>query len=531
MILALVWVAVLIAVAVLYLRQVYSRFSRYGVKQFRPVPILGNMTRILLKQDHFVDDTMRYYNSFPEERFVGKFEFIKELVVIRDIELVKKIAVKDFEHFLDHRSMFSSSDSFFSRNLFSLKGQEWKDMRSTLSPAFTSSKMRMMVPFMVEVGDQMMAAIKNKIKESGNGYIDIECKDLTTRYANDVIASCAFGLKVDSHNETDNEFYTMGKLSSTFNFRQMLVFFFIANAPTVAKILKLDFLSEAAKKFFRNLVLDTMKNRELNHIIRPDMIHLLMEAKKGKLTHEEIKSNDVTAGFATVEESAVGHKEITRVWTDEDLIAQAVLFFIAGFETVSSGMSFLLYELAVNPDVQERLAQEIKENDAKNGGKFDFNSIQNLQYMDMVVSELLRLWPPGAALDRICTKDYNLGKPNDKAKHDFIVRKGTGISIPAFAFHRDPQFFPNPEKFDPERFSEENKHNIQSFAYMPFGIGPRNCIGSRFALCEMKVMAYQILQHMEVSPCERTCIPAKLDTETFNMRLKGGHWLRFRPRQ
>ena len=73
------------------------------------------------------------------------------------------------------------------------------------------------------------------------------------------------------------------------------------------------------------------------------------------------------------------------VWSDDDLIAQAVLFFIAGFETVSSGMSFLLYELAINPEVQERLAQEIKENDAKNGGKFDFNSIQNMPYMDMVV--------------------------------------------------------------------------------------------------------------------------------------------------
>uniref|UniRef100_A0A2A4JDS7 unspecific monooxygenase n=1 Tax=Heliothis virescens TaxID=7102 RepID=A0A2A4JDS7_HELVI len=531
MILVLVWVAVLIAVVVLYLRQVYSKFSRYGVKHFKPVPLFGNMARIFFRLDHFIDDVMRLYNSFPEERFVGRFEFVNELVMIRDIELVKKITVKDFEYFLDHRSIFSSSDSFFSRNLFSLRGQEWKDMRSTLSPAFTSSKMRLMVPFMVEVGDQMMVSLRKKIKESENGYIDIECKDLTTRYANDVIASCAFGLKVDSHNDTDNEFYAMGKLSSTFNFRQMLMFFLLINAPKVAKFFKLDFLSEASKKFFRNLVLDTMKNREMNHIIRPDMIHLLMEAKKGKLTHEEIKSDDVTAGFATVEESAVGQKEITRVWSEDDLIAQAVLFFIAGFETVSAGMSFLLYELAINPEVQERLAQEIKENDAKNGGKFDFNSIQNMQYMDMVVSELLRLWPPGIVLDRVCTKDYNLGKPNKNAEHDFIIRKGTGIGIPAYAFHRDPQFFPNPDKFDPERFSEENKHNIQSFAYMPFGIGPRNCIGSRFALCEIKVMAYQILQHMELSPCERTCIPAKLDTETFNIRLKGGHWLRFRPRQ
>nr|ARI68318.1 CYP9A112 [Mythimna separata] len=530
MIILFIWVAVLIAVLVLYLRQIYSTFSRNGIKHFRPVPLLGNISRMLFRREHFAEDLSRLYNSFPEEKFVGRFEFLSEQVVIRDIELVKKICVKDFEYFLDHRSIFNSSDSLFSRNLFSMKGQEWKDMRSTLSPAFTSSKMRLMVPFMVEVGDQMMISLRQKIKNSKSGYIDLDCKDLTTRYANDVIASCAFGLKVDSHNDADNEFYAMGKATSSFNFRQMLLFLLFANVPKLAKSLKLDFLPKASQQFFRKLVLETMANRELKNIIRPDMIHLLMEAKKGKLTHEDVKSSDEAAGFATVEESAVGQKKINRVWSDDDLIAQAVLFFIAGFEGISSGMSFLFYELALNPDVQERLAQEIRETDAKNGGKFDFNSIQNMVYLDMVVSELLRLWPPGVALDRICTKDYNLGKPNEKAEKDFIVRKGTAISMPVYAFHRDPQFFPNPDKFDPERFSEENRHNFPMLAYMPFGVGPRNCIGSRFALCEMKVIVYQILLRLELSPCEKTTIPAKLSRETMNIRLEGGHWLRFKAR-
>nr|QEL53083.1 cytochrome P450 CYP9A101 [Mythimna separata] len=531
MILILVWVAVLIAVLVLYFQQIYSRFSRYGVKHITPVPLFGNMARLIFRLEHFTDNMGNLYRSFPEEKFVGRFEFLNEMVMIRDVELIKRIGVKDFEHFLDHRSLFSSSDTFFNRNLFSLKGQEWKDMRSTLSPAFTSSKMRLMVPFMVEVGDQMMISLRQKIKNSKSGYIDLECKDLTTRYANDVIASCAFGLKVDSHNDVDNEFYAMGKVSSTFTFRQMLMFFLIANAPKLAKALKLDVLSEAAKQFFRKLVLETMSDRETRNIVRPDMIHLLMESKKGKLTHEDIKSNDEAAGFATVEEYAVGKKKNTREWADKDLVAQAFLFLIAGFETVSSSMSFLLYELAVNPDVQERLVQEIREHDAKNGGLFDFNSIQNMTYLDMVVSEVLRLWPPAIASDRVCNRDYNLGKPNETAEKDFILRKGAAIMIPTFAIHRDPEFFPEPEKFNPDRFSEENKHKINVLAYMPFGLGPRNCIGSRFALCELKVMVYQLLRHMEVSPCVKTCIPAKLATDNFNFRLQGGHWLRFRLRK
>nr|AAP80766.1 cytochrome P450 [Spodoptera litura] len=530
MIILLIWSAVLVAVITLYFRRLYSSFSRHGIKHIKPVPILGNMAKVVLRAEHVSDGLTKVYNDFPEERVVGRYEFTKELIVVRDLELVKKITVKDFEHFLDHRPLLGNGESYFSRNLFSLRGQEWKDMRSTLSPAFTSSKMRLMVPFMVEVGDQMMRSLHRTIKESKNGSVDVDCKDLTARYANDVIASCAFGLKVDSHNDKNNNFYELGKETSTFNFRQVIKAFLFANLPEVAKLLKLDFLSESSKNAFKRLVLDTMENRELKNIIRPDMIHLLMEAKKGQLTHEDIKSKDQAVGFATVTESAVGKIKVNREWTDEDLVAQAVLFFIAGFEAVSSSMSFLLYELAVNPDVQERLAQEIKETDAKNGGKFDFNSIQNMVYMDMVVSEVLRLWPTAGALDRICTKDYNMGKPNLKAEKDYIIRKGTGMWIPVFTIHRDPDYFPNPLKFDPERFSEENRHTINPLAYMPFGVGPRNCIGSRFALCEVKVMTYQILREMEVSPCEKTCIPAKLCNETFNLRLRGGHWLKFRAR-
>ncbi|KAM3966419.1 cytochrome P450 9e2-like isoform 1-T3 [Aphomia sociella] len=525
------WFVAIIAALTLYFRQKYYRFTKYGVKHSKPLPLIGNMGRIILKKDHFGEDLLRRYNSAPDERFVGKYEFLNPVIIAKDLDLVKKITVKDFEHFLDHRAFIDeNNDPLFGRNLFSLKGQEWKDMRSTLSPAFTSSKMRLMLPFMVEVGDQMIQSLKDKIKDSGVGYIDFDAKDLTTRYANDVIASCAFGLKVDSHTEENNDFYTNGKEAATFKYWQILKSFAFIAFPKLMTSLKLTLFTEKMGSFFKNIVLNTMQNREERNIIRPDMIHLLMEAKKGKLTYDEKTAKDADAGFATVEESSVGKKAVDRVWSENDLVAQAFIFFIAGFETVSSAMSLVLHELALNPHVQEKLAQEIKENDIKNNGKFDYKTIQNMTYMDMVVSEVLRLWPPAVVLDRICVKEYNLGKPNSKATEDYIIRKGEGLVIPAFAFHRDPNFFPDPLKFDPERFSEENKHKIQPFSYMPFGIGPRNCIGSRFALCEVKVMLYQLLQHMEVTPNERTCIPTKLDTETFNVRIKGGHWLRMKIR-
>ncbi|XP_013135368.1 PREDICTED: cytochrome P450 9e2-like isoform X2 [Papilio polytes] len=530
MLLLVIWVLTASCAAWLYFRQVYSRFSRYGVRSLRPLPPVGNMARITLRQEHFSDSIEKLYDAFPEDRFVGRYEFLNPMVMIKDIELIKKIAVRDFEYFLDHRAFVDEQfDPLFGRNLFALKGQEWKDMRSTLSPAFTSSKMRLMVPFMVEVGEKMMESLRVKLKNSKT--IVVDCKDLTTRYTNDVIASCAFGLKVDSHTNRDNEFYKMGKVASTFDFNQLLKFLLLISWPNISKVLRVSLFTSATKNFFINLVLGTMNDREAKQIVRPDMIHLLMEAKKGRLLHEEKSAVDTDAGFATVEESSVGKKNVERVWSDTDLVAQAVLFFIAGFEAISAAMSFSLHEMALHPDVQERLYQEIREYDDKNKGAIDYTSIQSMPYLDMVVSEVLRLWPPALALDRLCVKDYSLGKANKNCNVDYVVRKGESIMIPAWSIHRDPAYYPRPLHFDPERFSEERRHLIKPFTYMPFGLGPRNCIGSRFALCEVKVLLYQLLLHVQVSTCEKTCIPAKLSPDTFNIRLKGGHWLKFTLRE
>ncbi|CAH0667045.1 unnamed protein product [Chilo suppressalis] len=528
----LIWSVVLIVALILYYKKTYSAFSKYGVKNMTPIPLLGNGFSVLIGREHIVDNSMRIYQQYPEERFFGQYEFLRPLVIVKDIELIKQITIKDFEYFLDHKTMVDGSiDPLFGRNLFSLKGEEWKDMRSTLSPAFTSSKMKMMLPFIVEVGNRMTDTLKKQIKESNEKYLDIEGKDLTTRYANDVIASCAFGLKVDSFAEENNEFLRMGKVITNFGLSAFLKFFMFLYLPVLTKMLNIKLFSDTTANFYKNLFMNTMNDRITNNIVRPDMIHLLMQAKKGKLVQEEKPSKEADAGFATVDESNIGTKTVNKDWSNIDLIAQAVLFFLAGFETVSTAMTFALYQMAATPEIQEKLIQEIKENDIKNGGKFDFHSIQNMTYMDMVISEVLRLWSPAIALDRICTKDYNLGRANDKAPKDYIMRKGDCLQIPNWAIHRDPKYFPNPTKFDPERFSEENKHNIQPFSYMPFGLGPRNCIASRFALCEVKVMLYQILQHFEVEACERTCIPPEFIPGQFNLNLKGGTWIRLRIRQ
>lgn len=111
------------------------------------------------------------------------------------------------------------------------------------------------------------------------------------------------------------------------------------------------------------------------------------------------------------------------------------------------------------------------------------------------------------------------------------LKVGDGVWLPCFAIQNDPKYFPNPEKFDPERFSDENKDKIQPFTYFPFGVGPRNCIGSRFALMECKAVFFYILSSFHIEVSEKTQTTIKLRKNNFNMMTENGFWFNLTPRK
>lgn len=148
--------------------------------------------------------------------------------------------------------------------------------------------------------------------------------------------------------------------------------------------------------------------------------------------------------------------------------------FLLGFDTTSTALTFAAYELAVNPDIQQKLYEEIIEiNEQIQNQRISYDVLQKMKYLDQVICETLRKWPSGVPTDRICIKDYLYDDGNLK----FTIEKGSNVVFTNVGMHRDPKYFPDPEKFDPERFNDDNKHNIKPCTYTPFGNGPRNCIG------------------------------------------------------
>lgn len=274
-------------------------FADRGISFKKPAFLFGNLKKLVLMQASFHDVVLEFYRYFPDEQINGVFELRNPITMIRDPELIKQIGVKDFDHFQNHRAPIDEhADPLFGRVLFGLKGGKWRDMRSTLSPAFTGSKMRAMFELVINCSEDM----KNHLMEqSQSERVLVEMKDLFTRFANDVIATCAFGVQINSLKDRDNEFYEMGKTVTNFGGLNSLKFLGFTTVPWIMKLLKVRLFSAKVRTFFRQLVSGAMKYRDENKVHRPDMIHLLMQAREGKLSHE--KENNKSDTFAVAEEA------------------------------------------------------------------------------------------------------------------------------------------------------------------------------------------------------------------------------------
>ncbi|XP_063917119.1 cytochrome P450 9e2-like [Zophobas morio] len=520
------WIVVLaVTFATLYwlLVQPYKYWIKMGVKQGNPVFLFGHLWGIPLRKQSNAEMIEMVYNISSTARYCGIYQFLTPALILKDPDLIKQVTIKDFDHFVDHGTIIPEEcDPLFAKNLFFLTGKKWRKMRSTLSPAFTSNKMKYMFYLISQSGQQFVEHFLKQKKE----LITLEMKDTFTRFTNDVIANVAFGIECDSLGQPQNQFFLMGQETTDFKgFYKNTILFAYLLIPRVCKLLKLSFFSKKVGIFFNKLISKNIQSREEHGIIRPDMINLLLEARKhGSITQRD-RNTIPGIGFAIAQEFDTGKnlKAQKMEITNEDITSQALIFFFGGFDSVSSLLCFMSYELAIHPDVQNKLRQEIDETLKSCNGTLTYEVLMDMKYMDMVISETLRKWPTAAAVDRVCTKPYTI-KPERPDEEPIHFKEKDIIIIPIYGLHRDPKHFPDPDRFDPERFNEKNKTNIKPYTYLPFGSGPRNCIGSKFALLETKTLCFYILANFAIVPVEKTQIPLQL-AKTFVMLAKNGFWL------
>ncbi|GLG92381.1 Cytochrome P450 9e2, partial [Gryllus bimaculatus] len=166
-----------------------------------------------------------------------------------------------------------------------------------------------------------------------------------------------------------------------------------------------------------------------------------------------------------------------------------------GHDTTSAGISFTIFLLAQHPDVQEKIYEELKSFfDTSKPITPNISDHSELKYLEMVIKESLRLYPPVPIILRNMQQEIVL--PESKA----VLPEGTSLYLTPFGMHRNPNLYPDPEKFDPERFSADECARRHPYAYLPFSAGPRNCIGQRFAMLEMKNVIAKLVWNFRVLP-------------------------------
>ena len=373
------------------------------------------------------------------------------------------------------KSLLSSKGTFCSTEIhlvhipYLYRGDTWRALRKLLSPTFTSGKLKSMLDPIEGIADSTLNYISEKAKEDP----EIEFKSIMQGFSLDVITKVAFGMETNCHLGEDRALFELSKgilddfFIKTYPMAFLWNFFF--HFPELIK--HVGFWPESAVQI-RKMTKDIINERDEKNVQVGDFV-------------------DRLRGFKKVAVAPI---------TDEMIEAQGMVFLLAGFETTASTLSSLIYHVAMYPEVQEKIVEEIRDNIGSDD--ITHESISTLEYLEACIMETLRLCPTAMEHDRTCV--------NDCIVNGIKVKKGVRIMMPTLPAHLDPEFFPEPEKYQPERFLKENADNVIPYTWRPFGSGNRVCIGQRFAMMEMKLFFAKFIAKFKIIPTEKSGLVPEL---------------------
>ncbi len=204
--------------------------------------------------------------------------------------------------------------------------------------------------------------------------------------------------------------------------------------------------------------------------------------------------------------------------SDQQVRDEATTLFGAGHETTANALTWTWYLISQHPEVEARLHEEL---DRVLGGRpLELADLPQLTYTEQVLKEAMRLYPPAFVVTRVAVADTEVG--------GYLVKKDDVVIVNIYGVQRDPQYYPDPHRFDPERFTPENEKLLPKYAYLPFGGGPRVCIGNAFAMMEAKIVVASIAQHYTLSLAPDQQVQAE---RIFTVRPKYGMRMRVSARE
>ncbi|XP_037827151.1 probable cytochrome P450 28c1 [Lucilia sericata] len=494
-------IILLITIALLiyyFLTWNFDYWHKKNVKGPKPKPLLGSFPNLLLRKQHFGDDLHDIYKCYKTtENFVGVYLMRTPQLMILDPQIVHEIFVTAFNNFEDNdvgKLIDRAKDPLIAKNPFLLMGEEWRLQRSLITPGLTSARIKQSYQNMQHVCQQLVTFIKQQGRRCING------KDLSLRFTSESLSDCVLGIQANSFSSKPLPITENVRKFAEHNTAFILYTIIVGLVPSILNFYRAKFFPQDCEDFFMDLMNKAYKLRCDDNNEHLDILSHLLKIK-----------------------------DLYKL-KDTDMYSHTMTFLIDGLDTTATVISHCLLMLAREPEAQEILHSEVMEACDANG-LISFEKLNEMPYLDACIHESLRIYPPGLWATKCCTQSYEVKNKDGRV---LKIEKGESIMIPIYALHHDPQYYPEPNKFKPERFLPTNGGGVKHFkdhgVFLGFGDGPRTCLGMRFALVQCKSAISSLIKSFRVKLNTKTQHNYRLDAKSFLALHAGGVWLDFENR-
>ncbi|UJR37833.1 hypothetical protein I4U23_030523 [Adineta vaga] len=487
----------LLAIYLIHIHRCYSFFKKYGIKGPQPTFLLGNLADFI-RTKRISISIHNWTQQFG--RIYGYFEGHTPIFVISDPDILHEIYIKNFSKFHSRRQ-FPLEDRRTAQgiHLFSATGNEWRRQRAIINPTFSPLKMKRMLPLIEDCIERFMMKVDENMKTSTEGFdIYKSYKCLTM----DLIWRCCFSIKTDMQSDPNDPYLkrcqdVFARENNTYLATILAIFI-----PELQPIwLRIHCWMNNIKTQLRHVLPMGSKlfDDDPNEWLKNNVSYFIEQAnisRRNNNDHNEniIKSTDLLQLMLdTTNETDftdISHNGVSeRALSINEIKQNIYLFMLAGYETASTALAYITHVLATHPEEQKKLQDHIDFyfNEYDN---LDYDLINKMDYLDYFIRETLRMYPiTPIIINRECSEQIDipgLGR----------IHPGTKLTLDMYNLHYDNDLWGpiDTKKFYPERFATK-RHPA---AWIPFGVGPRKCVGMRFALTEMKIVVIRLLQKYTV---------------------------------
>ncbi|XP_072262254.1 cytochrome P450 4V2 [Pyxicephalus adspersus] len=454
-------------------------------------PLVGDALVLKPSGEDFFQQIVEYTEALRDlplfKLWIGPLPFL----IVYHAETVEPI-LSSSKH-MDKSFAYKFLHPWLGLGLLTSTGEKWRIRRKMITPTFHFAILAEFLEVMNEQSKVLVDKLSTRVgKGSFNCFMDV------TLCALDIICETAMGTKIQAQNNSDSDYIkAIYEMSDLIHRRQKMPWLW----P--------DFVYsrlQAGKRHAKNLKI-------LHSFTDKTILERAQELKNAEACPDD--STKLKKRSAFLDMLLKVTDDAGNSLSHRDIREEVDTFMFEGHDTTAAALNWSLFLLGSHPEIQAKVHKELDETFGQSDRSATMDDLKKLRYLEAVIKEALRLYPSVPFFARTTTEDCYI--------RGFFIPKDINVVVVPFALHRDPEYFPEPEEFIPDRFLPENASGRNPYAYIPFSAGLRNCIGQRFALMEEKVVLSSILRNFSVKASQKKedlCLVGELI-----LRPQDGMWV------